>query len=70
MRFRRATGMTILDAILAERNETAKSLMRRSDLKLAAVASLFGWKIYSAFRRRFVEACGLTLDAWRAQNAL
>lgn len=70
MRFRRATGMTILDAILAERIETAKSLMRRSDLKLAAVASLSGWKTYSAFRRRFVDACGLTPDVWRAQNAL
>ena len=70
MRFRRATGMTILDAILAERIETAKTLMRRSDLKLATVASLSGWKTYSAFRRHFIEACGLTPDKWRAENAL
>ena len=38
MRFRRATGISIQEAILAERVETAKALMRRPGLKLEAIA--------------------------------
>ena len=66
MRFRRATGMSILEAILAERVETAKALLRRPDLKLEAVAALSGWKTYSVFRRHFTAACGLPPSDWRA----
>ena len=66
MRFRRATGMSIQEAILAERIETAKALMRRPGLKLEAIAPLSGWKTYSVFRRRFTAACGLPPSNWRA----
>ena len=66
MRFRRATGASILEAILAERVETAKALLRRPDLKLEAVAALSGWKTYSVFRRHFTAACGLPPSDWRA----
>ena len=65
MRFRRATGMSIQEAILAERVETAKALMRRPGLKLEAIAALSGWKTYSVFRRRFAAACGLPPSQWR-----
>ncbi len=68
MRFRRATGMTIMEAILAERVETAKALLRRPDLKLEAVATLSGWKTYSVFRRHFTEVCGLPPSEWRTAN--
>ncbi len=66
MRFRRATGLSILEAILAERVETAKALLRRPDLKLEAVAALSGWKTYSVFRRHFTAVCGLPPSDWRA----
>ena len=66
MRFRRATGMTIMEAILAERVETAKALLRRPDLKLEAVATMSGWRTYSVFRRHFTAACGLPPSEWRA----
>ena len=69
MRFRRATGMSILEAILAERVETAKALLRRPGLKLEAVAALSGWKTYSVFRRHFESACGIPPSEWRAVNA-
>ena len=65
MRFRRATGMSIQEAILAERIETAKALMRRPGLKLEAIAPLSGWKTYSVFRRHFTAACGLPPSQWR-----
>ena len=65
MRFRQATGTTIMSAILAERIETAKALMRRPDLKLEVIATLSGWKTYSVFRRRFAAACGLPPSQWR-----
>ena len=66
MRFRRATGMSILEAILAERVETAKALLRRPGLKLEAVAALSGWKTYSVFRRHFESVCGIPPSEWRA----
>ncbi len=66
MRFRRATGMSILEAILAERIETAKALLRRPVLKLEAVAALSGWKTYSVFRRHFESVCGIPPSEWRA----
>ena len=69
MRFRRATGMSILEAILAERVETAKALLRRPGLKLEAVAALSGWKTYSVFRRHFTAVCGLPPSEWRATKA-
>ena len=69
MRFRRATGLSILEAILAERVETAKALLRRPDLKLEAVATMSGWKTYSVFRRHFTAACGLPPSDWRASRA-
>ena len=68
MRFRQATGTTIMSAILAERIETAKALMRRPDLKLEVIATLSGWKTYSVFRRHFTDACGLSPSEWRAAN--
>lgn len=68
MRFRRATGASILEAILAERVETAKALLRRPDLKLEAVAALSGWKTYSVFRRHFTAVCGLPPSEWRASR--
>ena len=66
MRFRRATGMTIMEAILSERVETAKALLRRPGLKLEAVAALSGWKTYSVFRRHFESVCGIPPSEWRA----
>ena len=68
MRFRRATGTTIMEAILAERVETAKALMRRPGLKLEAIAIMSGWKTYSVFRRHFTDVCGLSPNEWRAAN--
>lgn len=68
MRFRRATGMTIMEAILSERVETAKALMRRSDLKLEAISAMSGWKTYSVFRRHFTDVCGLPPSEWRTAN--
>ena len=68
MRFRKATGMSIQDAILAERVETAKALMRRRDMKLEAVATMSGWKTYSVFRRHFTDVCGLPPSEWCAAN--
>ena len=69
MRFRRATGMTIMEAILSERVETAKALMRRPDLKLEAIATMSGWKTYSVFRRHFTDVCGLPPSEWRAKTS-
>lgn len=69
MRFRQATGMTVMEAILSERVETAKALMRRPDLKLEAIATMSGWKTYSVFRRHFTTVCGLPPRDWRAAYA-
>ena len=57
-----------MSAILAERIETAKALMRRPGLKLEVIATLSGWKTYSVFRRHFTDVCGLSPSEWRAAN--
>lgn len=60
IRFRKSTGHSILEEILATRLEFALSIIRRPWLSLETVASLSGWKSYSVFRKYFLKATGMT----------
>lgn len=68
IRFKRATGHTVQEEILAARTELAYTLLRRPNITLDAVANLSGWKTYGVFRRHFSRLTGLSPRAWRARE--
>ena len=58
MRFREATGRTLLAEIRATRIECAKQLMERNDMRLSEVAHRCGYQSECAFRRAFKQETG------------
>ena len=58
MRFREATGRTLLAEIRATRIECAKQLMERNDMRLSEVAHHCGYQSECAFRRAFKQETG------------
>ena len=68
MRFRKATGHSILEEIRAARIAKAKQLLANPQRDLAAVASLCGYESDTTFRRVFREETGMTLREWRGKN--
>lgn len=65
MRFRKATGRSVLDEIHTVRIERAKKLLRNPYQRLDAVAGLCGYASDTTFRRLFREQTGLTLRQWQ-----
>ena len=65
IRFRNATGHSVLDEIRAVRIEEAKKLLRNPQCDLAAVANLCGYASTPTFARVFKAATGLTMSAYR-----
>ena len=68
IRFRKAMGQTIQEAILGTRMELAQTLLKRPSLTLEAVATFSGWKTYSVFRRHFIATTGISPRAWRQKS--
>ena len=65
IRFRNATGHSVLDEIRAVRLERAKKLLRNPQCDLAAVANLCGYASTPTFARIFKAATGMTMSAYR-----
>lgn len=66
LRFRRATGHSIMEEILAARTEAAQQLLRDTSLPLDAVAQLSGWRTLRNFQHHFTRAVGRSPGQWRA----
>ena len=66
MRFRRATGQSILEAIQAVRLERAKELLRNPNRQIKAIADFCGLKSATALCKFFRSKTGVTMSAWRA----
>lgn len=67
IRFRRATGMSIGDAIHEARFTVVLSLLKRDDIRLDAIANLAGWKSSAVLRQYFKRKTGLSMRDWRAR---
>ena len=68
MRFRKATGQSILEAIQAVRLERAKEMLRNPDQQIKAIADFCGFKHPAALCKLFLKKTGMTMSAWRASQ--
>ena len=69
MRFRRATGKSVLEAIQAVRLERAKELLRNPSQQLKSIADFCGFKSQNALCKFFLKKTGRTMSAWRSATA-
>ena len=65
IRFRKATGRSVLEEIRAVRIERAKQLLKDPHRALSVVAGLCGYESDTTFRRIFKEATGMTLREYQ-----
>ena len=68
LRFREATGHSVLDEILHVRLEKAFSLLSRTDTAIGAVPALCGFRSYWALDDLFRARFGMGMRAWRRRN--
>lgn len=68
MRFRRATGHTILDEIHAVQLERAKELIRNPNMPLKAISDFCGFANPNSLRKFFRRETGMTMSKWRASR--
>ena len=68
MRFRRATGQSILEAIQAVRLERAKELLRNPSQQLKSIADFCGFRNQNSLCKFFLKKTGMTMSAWRTSR--
>lgn len=68
LRFREATGKTILEQIVAVRLERAQQLLRHTADSVADIARQSGWTSSESLRRTFQAAFGVSPSCWRRRN--
>ena len=68
IRFRRATGRSIHDEIMAMRIDAAKRLLSKTTLPVSSVAEQCGYASIAHFRDAFRTATSLNPLAWRKRN--
>ena len=65
LRFREATGHSVLDEILAVRMEKVFTLLSRTDVPVGAIAAFCGFGSDIALRQLFASRTGMSMRAWR-----
>lgn len=70
IRFRQATGKSVLDEIVAARMERAKSLLSGTFLAIPEIAAQCGYRFTANFRNAFRAATGHNPLAWRKLSCL
>ena len=68
IRFRLATGKSVMEELVAARMSRAKSLLSGTDLPIAEIAALCGYRFPANFRDAFRSATGSNPLAWRKRN--
>ena len=70
MRFREATGHSVLDEILHVRMEKACDLLANTETPVGIVADFCGFGCYRALDRLFRTRHGMSMSEWRKRNRL
>ena len=68
IRFRQATGKSVLEEIVAARMSRAKTLLEGTTLSIPEIAAQCGYRYPANFRDAFRAATGLNPLAWRKNN--
>jgi LacI family transcriptional regulator len=68
IRFRQATGKSVLEEIVAARMSRAKTLLEGTTLPIPEIAAQCGYRYSTNFRDAFRAATGLNPLAWRKNN--
>ena len=68
IRFRQATGKSVLEEIVAARMARAKTLLAGTTLSISEIAAQCGYRYPANFRSAFITATGLNPLAWRKNN--
>ena len=68
MRFREATGHSVLDEILHVRLEKAFTLLAQTDTAIGAVPALCGFRCNRTLDALFRSRCGMSMREWRRRN--
>ena len=68
IRFRQATGKSVLEEIVAARMSRAKTLLEGTTLSIPEIAAQCGYRYSTNFRDAFRAATGLNPLAWRKNN--
>ena len=68
IRFKRATGHTVLEEVHAQRIAAAQAMLWGHDLRIGEIAARCGFKSEATFRRVFAATVGISARAWQKQN--
>ena len=68
IRFRKATGTSIGDAILEARFSLVLSLLKREDILLDTIADIAGWKSAAVLRQYFKRKTGISMRDYRKKH--
>ena len=66
--FKRHTGMTVVEYIVAERIDSAKRLILTSDTPLSKISEAVGFTDYNYFTRSFRRAVGMTPREYKKES--
>jgi len=69
MRFRKATGRSVLEEIRAVRINKAKQLLTSQRCELSVIANMCGYDSDTTFRRVFRDETGMTMREWQRAHA-
>ena len=69
LRFREATGTSILEAILARRLDEVKRLLEGTNLRMSEIATRCGYRDANYLKNLFKKRFGMSMRAWRTQSS-
>ena len=68
LRFREATGHSVLEEIRHVRLEKVETLLSQTNTPIGAIADFCGWGSSTALERFFRSRTGMTMHEWRGKN--
>ena len=68
IRFRKAMGISIYEAILQARMHQVFALLRHPQQAIEPIANMCGWSSSAHLKRLFKQRTGLTMREWRARE--